>query len=168
MFIHKIIQLTMTKGKEVKIIEPGRGKLIMISGDRNSNLVAKNQTNWTYGIVEGRINPGGESPTHVQTRGKRDFMYLIKNLSLMLKEKVLLKAGTMINIPPQVIHSFKNHTDNIVRVLIIIEPAGMKKLFEEIGTEVFDTNIAKHSNSFNEEKKWLSEISKKYEVEIIV
>ena len=82
--------------------------------------------------------------------------------------KIISKTGTMINIPPNVIHSFKNNTDNIVRVLIIIAPAGMEKLFEEVGTEVFDINIAKTSSPSDEEKKRLVEISEKYGVEIIV
>ena len=55
----------------------------------------------------------------------------------------------MINIPPQAIHSFKNNTDNIARVLVIIAPSGMEKLFEEVGTEVLDTNTAKPFNPSN-------------------
>ena len=41
----------MTKEKEVQIIEPGGGKHMMISGDVNSILLAKNQTNGTYSMV---------------------------------------------------------------------------------------------------------------------
>jgi glyoxylate utilization-related uncharacterized protein len=82
-------------------------------------------------------------------------------------KQVISKAGTEINIPPNVICSFKNNTDNVVRVLIIIAPAGMEKLFEEVGTEIFDINIAKTSSSSDEEKKRLIEISKKYGVEIL-
>jgi|GEM_PF-2299959 len=44
----------------------------------------------------------------------------------------------------------------------------MEKLFEEVGTEVFNTNIAKSSNPSNEEKRRSLEISKKYGVEIII
>ena len=56
-FIHDIIQLTITKERKVQIIEPGGGKHILISGDINSILVAKNQTNGAYSIVEGKIYP---------------------------------------------------------------------------------------------------------------
>ena len=159
----------MTKEKEVQIIEPGGGKHVMISGDVNSILLAKNQTNGTYSIVEGRIYPGGGPPPHLQTREYEGFYILDGELIFNVEGKqVISKAGTMINIPPNVIHSFKNNTDNIVRVLIIIAPAGMEKLFEEVGTEVFDTNIAKPSRPSDEEKKRLVEISKRYGVETIV
>jgi len=73
----------------------------------------------------------------------------------------------VINIPPRVIHSFKNNTDTIVRVLVIIAPAGLEKMFEEVGTEVSDINITKPSKTSIEEKKRLLEISKKYGIEII-
>jgi len=72
----------------------------------------------------------------------------------------------VINIPPRVIHSFKNNTDTIVRVLVIIAPAGLEKMFE-VGTEVSDINITKPSKTSIEEKKRLLEISKKYGIEII-
>ena len=114
-FIHNIIQLTMTKEKEVQIIEPGGGKHMMISGDVNSILLAKKQTNGTYSIVEGRIYPGGGPPPHIQTREYEGFYVLDGELNFNVEGKqVISKAGTMINIPPNVIHSFKNHTDNIV------------------------------------------------------
>jgi mannose-6-phosphate isomerase-like protein (cupin superfamily) len=120
-------------------------------------------------VIEGRISPGGGSSPHIQ---KREYMgYYILDGELVFNvegKQVISKAGTMINIPPNAIRSFKNNTDNIVRVLIIIAPTGMEKLFEEVGTEVFDINIAKTSSPSEEEKKRLLEISKKYGVEIIV
>jgi quercetin dioxygenase-like cupin family protein len=158
----------MTKENELQIIEPGRGKHIMISEDIISILLAKNQTNRTYSIVEGRISPGGGSPSHIQTREYMGYYILDGELVFDIEGKqVISKAGTVINIPPNVIRSFKNNTDNVVRVLIMIAPAGMEKLFEEVGTEVFDINIAKTSSSSDEEKKRLIEISKKYGVEIL-
>ena len=157
----------MTKENEVQIIEPGGGKHILISGDIDSILLAKNQTNGTYSIVEGRIYPGGGPPPHIQTREYEGFYVLDGELTFYIEGKqVVSKTGTMINIPPNVIHSFKNNTDSVVRVLIIA-PAGMEKLFEEVGTEVFDINIAKTSSPSDEEKKRLIEISKKYGVEIL-
>ena len=159
----------MTKENEIQIIEPGEGKHMMISGDINSILLTKNQTNGSYSIVECKVYPGGGPPPHYQTREFEGVYVLDGELTFDVGGKqVISKVGTMINIPPRVIHSFKNNTNNIVRVLVIIAPAGMEKLFEEVGTEVFDMNIAKPSNPSNEEKKKALEISKRYGVEIIV
>ena len=60
-------------------------------------------------------------------------------------KQMTLKVGTVINVPPNIVYSFKNNTNNIVRMLVILAPAGLEKAFEEAGTEVFDTNITKIS-----------------------
>ena len=73
----------------------------------------------------------------------------------------------MINIPPRVIHSFKNNTDTIVKILVIIAPGNLEKMFEEVGTKTSDINITKPSKPSIEEKKRLLEISKKYGVDVI-
>jgi hypothetical protein len=36
----------------------------------------------------------------------------------------------MINISTRILHSFKNNTNNIARVLVIVAPGDMEKLFE--------------------------------------
>ena len=81
------------------------------------------------------------------------------------------KTGTIINIPPNVAHNFKNNTNSIVRMLVIIAPAGLEKMFEEIGTEVsngdYDRNIRKYSEPSIEVRKRLLEISRKYGVQIL-
>jgi hypothetical protein len=77
----------------------------------------------------------------------------------------------VINIPPNILHHFKNNTNNIVRMLVIISPAGLEKMFEEVGTEIsdgdYERKITKHSSPSIEEKKRLLEISKKYGVQIL-
>jgi len=56
-------------------------------------------------------------------------------------------------------------------MLVIISPVGLEKMFEEVGTEIFDDdydrNITKYSAPSIEEKKRLLEISKKYGVQIL-
>jgi hypothetical protein len=56
-------------------------------------------------------------------------------------------------------------------MLGIISPAGLEKMFEEVGTEIpdvdYDRNISNYSPPSIEEKKRLLEISKKYGVQIL-
>ena len=59
----------------------------------------------------------------------------------------------MINIPPRVIHSFKNNTDNIVRLLIIIAPDGMEKLFEEVEQKYLIRILQNHLIPLMKKKK---------------
>ena len=51
---------------------------------------------------------GGRPPQHIQTREYEGFYVLDGELIFNVEGKqVISKAGTMINIPPNVIHSFK-------------------------------------------------------------
>ena len=97
-------------------------------------------------ILEDRIYPGGGPPSHIQTREFEGFYILEGELDFNIDgQKVTAKTGTVINIPPNLVHNFKNNTNNIVRILVIISPAGLEKMFEEVGTEIpngdYDRNI---------------------------
>lgn len=152
--------------KKFQIIKHGECKNLNMLGDILTIILSKNETNGTYSILESKVYLGGGPSPHLQTREFEGFYILKGELDFIIDGKqVTTKAGTVINIPPRVIHSFKNNTDTIVRVLVIIAPAGLEKMFE-VGTEVSDINITKPSKTSIEEKKRLLEISKKYGIEI--
>jgi quercetin dioxygenase-like cupin family protein len=155
-----------------KIIQPGKGKHVNMIGDILSIYLSKNETNGTFSILEDRIYPGGGPPPHIQTREFEGFYILEGELDFNIDgKKITAKTGTVLNIPPNVPHNFKNNTNSIVRILVIISPAGLEKMFEEVGTEIPDDdyarNITKYAEPSIEEKKRLLEISKKYGVQIL-
>ncbi|HJT85237.1 MAG TPA: cupin domain-containing protein, partial [Nitrososphaeraceae archaeon] len=160
----------MTKENEneenLKIIQPGKGKHVNMLGDILSIYLSKNETNGTFSILDDKVYPGGGPPPHIQTREFEAFYILEGELDFNIDgKKVTAKTGTVINIPPNVAHNFKNNTNSVVKMLIIIAPAGLEKMFEEFGKEVFGddydkTNI-KYSEPSSEEKKRLMEICKK-------
>jgi hypothetical protein len=47
--------------------------------------------------------------------------------------RLALSAGMFANMPVGVEHSFKNETSNPARMLISIAPAGLEKMFFEVG-----------------------------------
>jgi len=156
----------------LQIIKPGKGKHVNMIGDILSIYLTKNETNGTFSILEDRIYPSGGPPPHIQTREFEAFYILEGELDFNIDgQKVIAKTGTVINIPPNVVHNFKNNTNNIVRMLVIISPAGLEKMFEEVGIEIsdgdYDRNITKYSAPSIEEKKRLLEITKKYGVQIL-
>jgi len=155
-----------------QIINLRKGKHVNMIWDVLSIYLSKNETNGTFSILEDRIYPGGGPPPHIQTREFEGFYILEGELDFNLDgQKVPAKTGTVINIPPNVVHNFKNNTNSIVRMLVIISPVGLEKMFEEVGTEIpdddYDRNITKYSAASIEEKKRLLEISKKYGVQIL-
>lgn len=156
----------------LKIIQPGKGKHVNMIGDLLSIYLSKDETNGTFSILEDKVYPGGGPPPHIQTREFEAFHILEGELDFNIDgKKVTAKTGTVINIPPNMVHNFKNNTNDIVRMLVIISPAGLEKLFEEVGIEIsdddYDRNITKYSEPSIEDKKRLVEICKKYGVQIL-
>mgnify|MGYP003575274922 CR=1 FL=1 len=152
--ILKYLRLVMAKELErekdrFQIINPGKGKHVNMIGDVLSIYLSKNETNGTLSILEDRIYPGGGPLPHIQTREFEGFYILEGELDFNIDgQKVTAKTGTVINIPPNVVHNFKNNTNSIVRMLVIISPAGLEKMFEEVGTEIpngdYDRNISNY------------------------
>lgn len=63
------------------------------------------------------------------------------------------------------LHSFKNETNEIAKLLFVLSPAGMEQLFVEVGLEV--TDISKKPPPFTDEQlQKLPSIASKYGVEI--
>ena len=151
---------------DVKITEPNAGKHIAIAGDINSILASKNDTEGTYSVVEARVFPNGGPPPHIQTREHEGFYVLEGEVTFTVQGKeIIAKSGTFVNVPPSVTHSFKNKTNHLAKMLIILAPGGLENLFVEVGDEVSDPTIQPPSMSAEKMKKFADVVSE-YGVEI--
>ena len=151
---------------KIKITEPNSGKHIAIAGDINSILASKKDTGGTYSILEAKVFPNGGSMPHIQTLEHEGFYVLEGEILFTVNEKeIIAKQGTFVNIPPNVTHSFKNKTEVLAKMLVILAPGGLENLFMEVGDEVSDPTIQPPSMSKNKMKKFISLLSD-YGVEI--
>ena len=151
---------------EIKITEPNGGKHIAIAGDINSILASKDDTNGTYSVVEAKVFPTGGPIPHIQTREHEGFYILEGEITFTVDEKeIIAKPGTFVNVPPNVTHSFKNQTNQLAKILIILAPGGLENLFVEVGDEVSDPTIQPPPMSSEKMKKFADVISE-YGVEI--
>ena len=151
---------------EIKITEPNGGKHIAIAGDINSILASKDDTNGTYSVVEAKVFPTGGPIPHIQTREHEGFYILEGEITFTVDEKeIIAKPGTFVNVPPNVTHSFKNQTNQLAKILIILAPGGLENLFVEVGDEVSDPTIQPPPMSSEKMKKFVDVISE-YGVEI--
>ena len=66
----------------------------------------------------------------------------------------------MVNIPPDVIHGFRNESDRDVKLLLTCE-AGLGRFFEEAGTPLTENQSAR-ANVSGEEIQRVLEIAKKH------
>jgi quercetin dioxygenase-like cupin family protein len=56
------------------------------------------------------------------------------------KQRIEAESGTFVNVPPNVLHSFKNETNEIAKLMIILSPPRMEQIFVDIDVEVADIN----------------------------
>jgi hypothetical protein len=81
------------------------------------------------------------------------------------KERIEAKAGTFINVPPNVLHTFKNETKEIAKLITILSPPGMEQFFVDIGMEVSEINV-KPPPYTKEQIEKISSLVAKYGMEI--
>ena len=152
---------------DVKITESNAGKHMAIVGDINSILASKDDTEGRYSVVEVKIFPNGGPMPHIQTREHEGFYILQGEVTFTVERKeIIAQSGTFVNIPPNVIHSFKNKTNQLAKMLVILAPGGLENLFVEVGEEVSDPTIPPAPMSAEKIKKFI-DISSNYGVKII-
>jgi uncharacterized RmlC-like cupin family protein len=72
------------------------------------------------------------------------------------KQTIEAKPGRFVNVPPNILHSFKNETNEVAILIIILPPIGLKQLFVEVGLEVSDINIKPQHLPTNKNKSFLA------------
>ncbi len=81
----------------------------------------------------------------------------------MKDRKYIASKGSYVNIPFNgPVHKFINKTKKITHMLCLITPAGMEKMFKEIGKPVTANTFLPPSHMTQEEQKQLLDIAEKY------
>jgi quercetin dioxygenase-like cupin family protein len=116
---------------------PPRGRTIAVVGDVYRFLATGENTNGKYALWEALVTPGGGPPPHVHSREEEGFYVLEGEITFTINgERVLASAGTFANMPVGTPHSFKNESTRPARMLISVAPAGLERMFFEIGVSL--------------------------------
>ena len=151
---------------KVKVVEPDKGRHIAVAGDINSILSSKEETDGTYSFIEAKVFPGGGPIPHIQTREHEGFYIIEGQLTFNVDgQRIEAKPGAFVNVPPNVLHSFKNETNEIAKIIIVLSPAGMEHLFVEVGLEVSDNSVEPPPFT-DAQKQKLAGLASKYGMEI--
>jgi quercetin dioxygenase-like cupin family protein len=80
------------------------------------------------------VPPGGGPPLHVHSREEEGFYVLEGEITFTVNgERLVAGVGTFANMPVGTPHSFRNESDRPARMLISVAPAGLEKMFFEVG-----------------------------------
>jgi quercetin dioxygenase-like cupin family protein len=127
--------MTMTHPPTLR--SPTEGRTIAVVGDLYRFLATGGETEGKYAMWEAIVPPGGGPPPHTHSREEESFYVLEGEITFSVgDEKIVATAGTFANMPVGSLHSFKNATDKTARMIISVAPAGLEKMFFEVGVSV--------------------------------
>src|SRR3954453_1437694 len=127
----------MSNRSKPVIRKPAEGGTVAVVGDVYPFLATGDDTNGKYALFEALVGPGGGPPPHVHSREEEGFYVLDGEITFKINgERVVAKAETFANMPVGTPHSFKNESDKPARMLISVAPAGLEKMFMEVGVPV--------------------------------
>jgi mannose-6-phosphate isomerase-like protein (cupin superfamily) len=112
---------------------------LWVMGSLLEIVIAGEQTGGAYAVVEDRSSAGFGPPPHVHEREDEAF-YVIEGEYAFGSEdgEVRTGPGTFVHAPKGHLHWWRNVGEGGGRHLEIFVPAGLEKMFEEIGVPVVD------------------------------
>jgi quercetin dioxygenase-like cupin family protein len=140
------------------------GPSLSMVGDTYRILIGSEQTSSAYALVDMLIPPKGGPPPHSHADFQEAFYILDGEIEVITKErKFTATKGSYVNIPFNgPIHKFTNKTDKTAHILCLITPAGMEKMFEEIGKPVAPGTFLSRPKMTPEEQKQVQSIAERY------
>src|SRR6266852_1438315 len=113
---------------------PNEGHTIAVVGDVDRFLATGDDTHGKYAMWEAIGPPGGGPPPNVHSREEEGFYILEGEITFQIgDQRLVATAGMFANMPVGTPHSFKNESDRPAKMLISVAPAGLEKMFFEVG-----------------------------------
>lgn len=120
------------------MLRPGEGEEVQVGPARASLKAVRESTGGTFSMTETTIGPGFPGPVAHVHREMHDAFYVLEGtLTLRLgDEEVEAPAGTFACVPPGVVHTFSNPSDEPVRFLNINTPGGWEDYLRDLGAAI--------------------------------
>jgi mannose-6-phosphate isomerase-like protein (cupin superfamily) len=143
-----------------------QGRTVSLVGDVYRFLATGEDTNCKYALIEALVGPGGGPPPHVHSQEEEGFYILEGEITFTINgERVVATAGMFANMPVGTLHSFKNESNKPAKMLVSVAPAGLEKMFMEIGVPLAEGATTALPTTREEIEKLLA-IAPKYGIEI--
>ena len=136
-------QAAFKEPPQIKVTPTGEGRRIAVFRSIYRFLTTGEDTNGGYAIWEASVPPAGGPPLYAQSRENVGF-YLLEGELVFQTEDQTIRAtsGTFLNLPPGVRHTFRNDSQTTARMLSLVAPAGMERMFEETGVLLTEASAA--------------------------
>jgi quercetin dioxygenase-like cupin family protein len=118
-------------------VGPGEGDAFSAVGDVYRVLASGDQTGGVYALSEIRVSPGNGPPPHLHSREDESFFVLEGEITFQIgDEKIAAPAGTFIQGPRGIPHTFKNTGSSPARMLALVMPASFENFIKEFAKRV--------------------------------
>src|SRR6185312_9685179 len=145
---------------------PHEGRTVAIVGDVYRFQATGDDTNGKYALWEALVPPGGGPPPHVHRREEEGFYILEGEITFTINgERVVATVGMFANMPVGTPHSFKNESNKPAKMLISVAPAGLEKMFMEVGVPLAEGATTALTPTKEEIEKLLA-VAPRYGIEI--
>jgi len=103
------------------------------AGERIAVRLSSTDTNGAYAIVESVTAPGCSPPMHLHRNEEEHFVVLAGTYRILIEDKVFdAPVGTSITVSRGSRHSWRNVSNEIGRLLVILTPGGFEKCIQTI------------------------------------
>jgi quercetin dioxygenase-like cupin family protein len=124
----------MSLPRQPVVQSPEVRRRVGVVGDVYSFFVTGEETNGKYSMWEAVVPPGGGPPPHIHSREEEAFYILEGEITFQVgEERFVAGPGTFANMPVGSLHSFRNESQTTARMIISVAPAGLEKMFFEVG-----------------------------------
>lgn len=115
-------------------LQSGRGKSLWVLGDLYTFKVVGEDTGGSFALLELKVQPQNGPPPHIHHREDEAFYVLKGEFSFLCGDRsTRVAAGSFVYVPKGTLHTFENVGTEPGQLLVVITPAGLEKLFEEVG-----------------------------------
>ena len=114
---------------------PGEGESVQIPDGRQFLFKAVSaDTQGAYSLGEFVLPPGGTVLPHLHRENEEAFYVLEGEFAVdVSQERVIARPGSFMLIPRGTVHGLHNAGTTAARLLVVISPGGMERMYGEIG-----------------------------------
>jgi quercetin dioxygenase-like cupin family protein len=145
-----------------------QGQTVAVVGDVYRFLATGEETNGKYATFEAWVPPGGGPPPHIHEREEEAFYVLEGEITFYIGDECLVATkGMFASMPVGTAHAFKNESDQPAKMLISVAPAGLEKMFLEVGVRLEPGSTRAVPPSRDEIERLLA-VAPNYGIEILL
>lgn len=113
---------------------PNEGPSVFLVGDTYTTLLSGEQTGGAFTLLEAIVMPDAGPPPHAHHGEEETFVLLDGRMTFTIAGRTYdAAAGTVLLVPRDVPHSYRNVGDGPARMLFLYSPPGMEGMFPELG-----------------------------------